>query len=78
MLVFVLLGLLILFKIVKIVFRFFVAIILNSVIGVALFFLLSLVGITIPTWPYILPVAMFGIPALLTILILRYLGVPVF
>lgn len=78
MAVFVVIGLLMLFKIIKIVFKFFVSIMLNSLVGIALFYLLSFVGITIPTWPYILPVAMFGIPGLLTILILKYFGVPVF
>jgi len=76
--VFLAIGILIFFKFARVTFKWLITIILNSVMGVVLFFLLHFIGINIPIWPQILPVALFGLPALVTMLILKFFGVPVF
>ncbi|QLJ53139.1 MAG: hypothetical protein Sv326_0964 [Candidatus Fermentimicrarchaeum limneticum] len=71
-------GILIFFKLARVTFKWLITIILNSVMGVVLFFLLHFIGINIPIWPQVLPVALFGLPALATMLILKFFGVAVF
>ena len=65
-------------KITKIFFKFFIRIILNSILGVIALFLLNFVGVTIPIVTSVLiAVALFGLPALATILILLFFGVKI-
>jgi len=78
-------GIAIFFKLARVTFKWLITIILNSVMGVVLFFLLNAIGtalriqsLQIPLWPQIVPVALFGLPALVTMLILKFFGVPVF
>jgi hypothetical protein len=79
LLFFAIFGILIFFKLARVGLKWLLTIIVNSIVGVVLFFLLHLIGINIPlTLPYIVPVAIFGIPALATILLLKLLGIPVF
>jgi hypothetical protein len=79
LLFFAVVGIVIFFKLARVGFKWLLTIVLNSVVGVVLFFLLHLIGINIPlTLPYIVPVAIFGIPALATMLLLKLLGIPVF
>jgi len=74
----IVLGVVIFFKLARVALKWFLTIILNSVMGIVLFFLLRFIGVTIPIWPHILPVALFGLPALATMLILKFFGVSVF
>jgi|GEM_PF-6624046 hypothetical protein len=71
-------GIAMFFKLARIAIKWLITIILNSIVGILFFFLLRLIGISIPLWPHIVPVALFGLPALATMLILKFLGVPVF
>jgi hypothetical protein len=68
-------GVIIFFKLAKVAFKWLITIILNSVVGIVLFLLLHFIGIVIPIWPQIIPVAIFGLPALATMLILKFFGV---
>jgi hypothetical protein len=68
-------GIVIFFKLAKVAFKWLITIILNSVMGVVFFFLLRFIGIAIPIWPQIIPVALFGLPALATMLLLKFFGV---
>jgi hypothetical protein len=69
----ILFGLFIIFKLFKAGLKLLFGIILNSIAGIACIFLLRLIGVYIPiTLPFILPIALFGLPALATILILTY------
>ncbi|NYZ78628.1 pro-sigmaK processing inhibitor BofA family protein [Candidatus Micrarchaeota archaeon] len=64
-------------------FKWLLTIILNSIVGIVCLFLLNIIGTylhiqslqAIPIWPTIVPVALFGIPGLATILLLMLLGV---
>lgn len=71
-------GIVIFFKLAKIALKWLLTIIVNSIVGVVFFFLLRFIGIAIPIWPHIVPVALFGLPALATMLILKFFGIPVF
>lgn len=75
---FIVFGIVIFFKLAKVGIKWLITIILNSVMGIVLFFLLGFIGVTIPIWPQIVPVALFGLPALATMLILKFFGIPVF
>jgi hypothetical protein len=75
---FIALGVVIFFKVARVALKWLLTIILNSVMGVALFFLLRFIGISIPIWPHIVPVALFGLPALATMLILKFFGIAIF
>jgi len=72
------LGVLIFFKLARVAFKWILTLILNSVMGIVFFFLLHFIGVNIPLWPHLLPVAIFGLPALVTMLILKFFGIPVF
>ena len=79
LILFVVFGIAIFFKLARVTIKWLITIIVNSIVGLVLIFLLHLIGINIPlTLPYVLPVALFGIPALATILLLKLLGIPVF
>lgn len=75
---FIIFGIALFFRLARIAVKWLITIILNSLVGVILFFLLQFIGINIPLWPHIVPVALLGLPALATMLILKFLGVPVF
>jgi hypothetical protein len=72
------------FKFAKIAIKWLITIILNSVVGVILLFLLNMVlpylGATVIPYslPVLLSIALFGIPGLATILILKYFLVTTF
>jgi hypothetical protein len=75
----ILFGLFIIFKLLKSGLKLFLGMILNSIAGIACIFLLRFIGVYIPiTLPFILPIALFGLPALATMLILKYFGIPIF
>jgi len=78
LLFFIVFGIAIFFKFARVAMKWLLTIIINSIVGIAFFFLLRLVAINIPIWPHILPVALFGLPALATMLILKFFGIPVF
>jgi DMSO reductase anchor subunit len=77
-------GVVLFFKLAKIAIKWLATLILNSVVGIVLLFLLNMVlsYLSMMTIPYSLPVllsiALFGIPGLATILILKYFGVTTF
>lgn len=75
---FLALCIVIFFKLARVAIKWLLTIILNSVMGIVLFFLLRFIGISIPIWPHILPVALFGLPALATMLTLKFFGIAVF
>lgn len=76
-------GIVLFFKLARVAFKWLLTIILNSLVGIVCLFLLNLIGTSlhiqslqaIPIWPTIVPVALFGIPGLATILLLMLLGV---
>ena len=72
-------GIVIFFKFARVALKWLVTIILNSIVGIVLLVLLRFVGVQIPlSLPVLLPVALFGLPGLATILILKYFGVTTF
>ena len=77
-------GIVLLFKLAKVAIKWLLTIILNSVVGIVLLFLLNIMlpylGATaIPySLPVLLSIALFGIPGLATILILKYFLVTTF
>jgi hypothetical protein len=78
-------GIAIFFKLARVAFKWFLTIILNSIVGIVCLFLLNVIGTSlhiqslqaIPIWPTIVPVALFGLPGLATILLLILLGVKI-
>jgi len=78
-------GIVIFFKFARVGFKWFLTIILNSIVGIVCLFLLNVIGTSlhiqslqaIPIWPTIVPVALFGLPGLATILLLMLLGVKI-
>lgn len=69
-------ALVLFFKIAKKALSFIARIIINSVAGLVLIFLLRFVGIMVPlTLPVLVVVALFGVVGLAVILILMFFGV---
>jgi len=83
---FLVIGIVLFFKLARLGFKWLLTIILNSIVGIVCLFLLNVIGTSlhiqslqaIPIWPTIVPVALFGLPGLATILILKLFGIPVF
>jgi hypothetical protein len=77
-------GIVLFFKLARIAMKWLVTILVNSVVGIILLFILNLIlprlGATaIPyNLPVLLSIALFGVPGLVTILILKYFGVTTF
>ncbi len=82
---FLVIGIVLFFKLARVGFKWLLTIILNSIVGVVCLFLLNIIGTSlhiqslqaIPIWPTIVPVALFGLPGLATILLLMLLGVKI-
>jgi hypothetical protein len=74
--VIILIVLFILFKLGKFVLKYVLGVIVNSVLGfIAIFILNALFNIGIPfTWPIIIATALFGLPAVGTMVILHVLA----
>ena len=78
-------GIVLFFKLARVGFKWLLTIILNSIVGIVCLFLLNVIGTSlhiqslqaIPIWPTIVPVALFGLPGLATILLLMLLGVKI-
>lgn len=63
-------------KLLKITYHTLFLMLVNSVMSIVCILLLNAIGVKVPiTLPVLLPVALFGIPALCTVLILMYFGV---
>ena len=83
--VFLAVGILIFFKFARVGFKWLLTIILNSIVGIVCLLLLNVIGTSlhiqslqaIPIWPTIVPVALFGLPGLATILLIMLLGVKI-
>ncbi|NYZ75648.1 pro-sigmaK processing inhibitor BofA family protein [Candidatus Micrarchaeota archaeon] len=78
-------GIVLFFKLARVGFKWLLTIILNSIVGIVCLFLLNVIGTSlhiqslqaIPIWPTIVPVALFGLPGLATILLIMLLGVKI-
>ena len=71
----VLVVLMIAFSMMRNIMKFLMTLLANSIVGLVAMFLLSLIGIKVPmTLPVIVSVALFGLGALGTILVLMYSG----
>ena len=65
----------IVFRLLKNIVKFFIALLANSIVGLIFVFILSLVGVKVPlTLPYLVSIALFGLGGLGTILILMFTG----
>lgn len=68
--------LVLLFVFIKKITRFFLALLVNSVVGLIALGVLKLVGVSIPlSLPVLISIALFGLGALGTILVLLFFGV---
>jgi lipopolysaccharide export LptBFGC system permease protein LptF len=68
----------VIFKLGKSILKFFFGIIANSILGlIAIFALNYFLQLSIPiAWATMVPTAIFGLPAVGTLVILRFFGVP--